>query len=183
MAIIVLDRDGVINFDSDEYIKTVDEWRPIPGAIEAMATLSQAGHTLFVATNQSGIGRGYYSTSTLDAMHKKLESLLREQGGELAGIYYCPHHPDDGCHCRKPLPGMLDDIKTQHGLSLENSFFVGDSLRDLEAGLARGCQPILVKTGKGLQTIDAGLPNALSHTLVFADLAEFADHLLSVSSS
>lgn len=178
MAIIVLDRDGVINFDSDNYIKTVDEWRPIPGAIEAMATLSQAGHTLFVATNQSGIGRGYYDIDTLHAMHKKMLALLAEEGGDVAGIYYCPHHPDKGCHCRKPLPGMLDDIIEQHKVSLQPSFFVGDSLRDLEAGLVRGCQPILVKTGKGQKTINAGLPKELSHTLVFSDLADFANHLL-----
>jgi len=181
MAIIVLDRDGVINFDSDNYIKTVDEWRPIPGAIEAMAKLSQAGHTLFIATNQSGIGRGYYDVGTLRAMHKKMLALLAEEGGEVAGIYYCPHHPDDSCHCRKPLPGMLDDIIEQHKVSLETSFFVGDSLRDLEAGFERGCQPILVKTGKGQKTIDAGLPATLSHTLVFSDLASFADHLLANS--
>lgn len=178
MAVIVLDRDGVINFDSDNYIKTVDEWRPIPGAIEAMAKLSQAGHTLFVATNQSGIGRGYYDIETLNAMHTKMLSLLEEQGGKVEGIYYCPHHPDEACLCRKPLPGMLDAITAEHSVNLEDSYFVGDSLRDLEAGLARGCKPVLVLTGKGEKTLTQGLPEALAHTQVFDTLAAFADSLL-----
>lgn len=178
MAIIVLDRDGVINFDSDDYIKTVDEWRPIPGAIKAMAALSQAGHSLFIATNQSGIGRGYYDVATLNAMHKKMLTLLAEQGGAVEGIFYCPHHPDDACACRKPLPGMLDNIQQTHRISFEDSYFVGDSLRDLEAGLSRNCQPVLVTTGKGQKTLDKGLPAELSHTLVFSDLAAFAKYLL-----
>ncbi|SRR5690625_4410374 len=177
MAIVVLDRDGVINHDSDNYIKTVEEWQPIPGAIEAMATLFKAGHRLFVSTNQSGIGRGYYTAETLHAMHEKMLDLLHQAGGKVEGIYYCPHHPDEGCQCRKPLPGMLDTLMKEHQLTLERSFFVGDSLRDLEAGLARGCQPILVKTGKGKRTLEKGLPPHLSHTLIFDDLAQFAHHL------
>lgn len=179
MAVIVLDRDGVINVDSDNYIKTVDEWRPIPGAIDAIAALSQAGHEIYVATNQSGISRGYYSLATLQAMHQKMLGLLAAAGGDIKGIYFCPHLPSDGCRCRKPLPGMLEQLAAEHQVDFANSWFVGDSLRDLQSGLAKGCQPALVTTGKGEATLAAGLPEELQHTKVFADLAAFANYLLS----
>jgi len=178
VAVIVLDRDGVINFDSDEYIKTVDEWRPIPGAIHAIAELSQAGHHIYVATNQSGIGRGYYSLDTLHAMHSKMLALVADAGGEIKDIYFCPHLPSDGCRCRKPLPGMLEQLAAEHKVSFDGSWFVGDSLRDLQSGLAKGCRPALVTTGKGQTTLDAGLPADLQHTKVFANLAEFSRYLL-----
>ncbi|HLR16948.1 MAG TPA: D-glycero-beta-D-manno-heptose 1,7-bisphosphate 7-phosphatase [Alcanivoracaceae bacterium] len=178
MAVIVLDRDGVINFDSDQYIKTVDEWRAIPGAIAAIAALSKAGHDIYVATNQSGIGRGFYSVETLNAMHDKMLQLLSQEGGELKGIYYCPHHPDDNCQCRKPLPGMLEAMQQEHQVDFTDSWFVGDSLRDLQSGLSKGCKPALVRTGKGEATLAKGLPAELEHTLVFEDLADFAKHLL-----
>jgi len=107
LKLLILDRDGVINYDSDAYIKSVEEWIPLPGAIEAIAQLSKAGWTVAVATNQSGIARGYYDIATLDAMHARLRTLVAEQGGEVGLVVYCPHGPDEGCDCRKPKPGML----------------------------------------------------------------------------
>ena len=175
--LIILDRDGVINEDSDAYIKTVDEWIPIPGSIEAIARLSQAGYTVTVATNQSGIGRGYYDVGTLDAMHARLRELVAEQGGALGKIVYCPHGPDDGCDCRKPLPGLIDQIVTEYG-DVTGAPLIGDSLRDLEAGVARHCTPVLVRTGKGNQTLEKGLPESLGPVAIYDSLADFADHIL-----
>lgn len=181
MSIIILDRDGVINHDSDQYVKSVEEWLPIEGAIDAIAKLTQAGHKIFVATNQSGIGRGYYTVDVLTAMHDKMLSLIHQAGGEIKGIYFCPHHPDENCACRKPLAGMLDQLETEHNLSLSNSdaWFVGDSLRDLQSGLVKKCKPVLVKTGKGTATLAKGLPKELSSSLVFDDLLAFANYLTS----
>ena len=175
--LIILDRDGVINEDSDAYIKTVDEWIPIPGSIEAIARLSQAGYTVTVATNQSGIGRGYYDVATLDAMHARLRELVAEQGGALGKIVYCPHGPDDGCDCRKPLPGLIDQIVTEYG-DVTGAPLIGDSLRDLEAGVARHCAPVLVRTGKGNKTQEKGLPESLGPVAIYDSLADFADHIL-----
>ncbi|XKE45561.1 D-glycero-beta-D-manno-heptose 1,7-bisphosphate 7-phosphatase [Halomonas organivorans] len=178
--LVILDRDGVINRDSDDYVKSLDEWTPYPQAIDAIARMSRAGWTIAVATNQSGIARGYYDEATLAAMHDWLDTLVREAGGEIARIVHCPHGPDDGCECRKPLPGLLERLRDELGLtSLEGSWMVGDSLRDLQAGLAVGCRPVLVRTGKGERTL-AKHP-ALAEdgrTHVFADLAGFADWLL-----
>ncbi len=175
--LIILDRDGVINEDSDAYIKTVDEWIPIPGSIEAIARLSQAGYTVTVATNQSGIGRGYYDVATLDAMHARLRELVAEQGGALGKIVYCPHGPDDGCDCRKPLPGLIDQIVTEYG-DVTGAPLIGDSLRDLEAGVARHCTPVLVRTGKGNKTLEKGLPESLGPVAIYDSLADFVDHTL-----
>ena len=175
--LIILDRDGVINEDSDGYIKTVDEWVPIPGSIKAIARLSQAGYTVVVATNQSGIGRGYYDVATLDAMHARMRELVAAQGGEMGGIFYCPHGPDDGCDCRKPLPGLIDQIVTEYG-DVTGAPLIGDSLRDLQAGIARHCQPVLVLTGKGQKTLDKGLPENLGDVAIFDSLADFVDHTL-----
>jgi len=175
--LIILDRDGVINEDSDAYIKTVDEWVPIPGSINAIARLSQAGYTVVVATNQSGIGRGYYDVATLDAMHARMRELVAAQGGEMGGIFYCPHGPDDGCDCRKPLPGLIDQIVTEYG-DVTGAPLIGDSLRDLQAGIARHCQPVLVLTGKGQKTLDKGLPETLGDVAIFDSLADFVDHTL-----
>lgn len=175
--LIILDRDGVINEDSDAYIKSVDEWIPIPGSIKAIARLSQAGYTVTIATNQSGIARGYYDIATLDAMHQRLRELVAEQGGTLGHIFYCPHGPDDGCDCRKPLPGLIDQIVTEYG-DVTGVPLIGDSLRDLEAGVARGCTPVLVLTGKGEKTAAKGLPDHLKGCAVFSNLAVFTDHLL-----
>jgi len=175
MKLLILDRDGVINHDSDAYIKTLDEWIPLPGAVEAIARLSRAGWTVAVATNQSGLARGYYDQAALDAMHTRLRQLVAEQGGELGLIVHCPHGPDDGCDCRKPKPGMLRQIAAHYGVSLAGVWFVGDSSGDLKAALAVGCQPVLVKTGKGLLTLAQPLP---AGTLVFDDLAAVASQLI-----
>ena len=180
MRLIILDRDGVINEDSDAYVKSVDEWVPLAGSIEAIARLSRAGYTMVVATNQSGLGRGYFSAADLEAMHGKLRRLVATAGGEIAGIYFCPHRPDENCDCRKPRPGLLRQIMEDFRLqSLAGTPSVGDSLRDLEAGVALGCRPVLVRTGKGLaaEVKLAGLPE-LAGTLVFDNLAAYADQLL-----
>lgn len=173
--LLILDRDGVINLDSDDYIKTLDEWIPIPSSIEAIARLSQAGWTVAVATNQSGIARGYYDLAVLEAMHARLRELVAEQGGEVGLIVYCPHGPDDGCDCRKPKPGMLRQIGEHYGVDLSGIWFVGDSIGDLEAARAVDCQPVLVKTGKGVRTLGKPLPEG---TLIFDDLAAVASALL-----
>ena len=175
MKLIILDRDGVINEDSDAFIKSVEEWIPLPGSIEAIARLSKAGWTVAIATNQSGLARGYFNEQTLNAMHQRLHELVAEQGGRIDLIKYCPHGPDDHCTCRKPLPGMFQDIAEHFKVSLRDVPTVGDSLRDLQAGVAAGCRPYLVRTGKGSQTEQKTLPPG---TLVFDNLAAVANHLL-----
>lgn len=164
----------MINQDSDAYIKSLEEWLPIPGSIEAIAQLSKAGWTVAVATNQSGIARGYYSLETLEAMHARLRALVAEQGGEVGHIVYCPHGPDDGCDCRKPKPGMLQAIAEHYQADLAGVWFVGDSKGDLEAALAVDAQPVLVKTGKGERTLSKGVPE---NVLIFDDLAGIAREL------
>ncbi len=175
MKLLILDRDGVINEDSDAYIKSVAEWIPIPGSIEAIAQLSRAGWTVAVATNQSGIARGYYDLATLDAMHTRLRELVAHQGGEVGLIVYCPHGPDEGCDCRKPKPGMLQTIARHYQVALSGIWFVGDSGSDLKAALAVDSQPVLVRTGKGERTLGGSLP---ANTLVFDDLAALAAELI-----
>ena len=175
LKLLILDRDGVINHDSDAYIKSVEEWIPLPGAIEAIAQLSKAGWTVAVATNQSGIARGYYDLATLDAMHARLRALVAEQGGELGLVVYCPHGPDEGCTCRKPKPGMLHTIAEHYGADLTECWFVGDSLSDLQAAEAVGSTPVLVKTGKGLLTL-AKVES--DKTRIFDDLAAVAAELI-----
>lgn len=175
MKLIILDRDGVINQDSDQFVKSLEEWIPLPGSIEAIARLSKAGWTVAVATNQSGIARGHFTSAVLDNMHRKLRELVAEQGGRVDLIRHCPHGPIDGCGCRKPLPGLFRQISAQLAVPLDEVPTVGDSLRDLEAGVAVGCKPYLVRTGKGRETEQKALPPG---TLVFDDLAAVADHLL-----
>ncbi|NLO81098.1 MAG: D-glycero-beta-D-manno-heptose 1,7-bisphosphate 7-phosphatase [Xanthomonadaceae bacterium] len=180
MLLVVLDRDGVINEDSDHYIRSVADWRPIPGSLEAIARLNRAGFEVVVFTNQSGIARGYFDEATLHAIHRHMEAQLAAVGGRLRGIYYCPHGPDDGCDCRKPRPGLLHRIERDLGRDLHGVPVVGDSLRDLEAAVAVGAKPLLVKTGKGLRTLRQPLP---PETEVHADLAAVADRLLAAVSS
>ncbi|MFF7707260.1 D-glycero-beta-D-manno-heptose 1,7-bisphosphate 7-phosphatase [Pseudomonas sp. NPDC007930] len=175
MKLLILDRDGVINHDSDAYIKALEEWLPIEGSVRAIADLSKAGWVVAVATNQSGIARGYYSLGTLEAMHRRLRELVAAEGGEVGMITYCPHGPDAGCECRKPLPGMLRAIAEHYGVGLEGVWFVGDSASDLQAARACGAQPVLVKTGKGEKTASQGIG---SDTLVFDDLAAVARALV-----
>lgn len=151
--LVILDRDGVINHDSDAFVKSVDEFVLIDGSAEAIAHLHRQGFRVVIATNQSGLARGYFTIDDLEAMHNKLRMAVAAAGGEISGIFYCPHGPDDGCQCRKPLPGLIDQIEKEFGCSAVGAPLVGDSLRDLQAGLARGCDPVLVRTGKGEQTL------------------------------
>ena len=176
-GLLILDRDGVINRDSREFVKNVDEWRPIPGSIEAIADLSKAGYTVVVASNQSGLARGLFDRNALRAMHRKLRRLVAAQGGHIDRIVVCPHGPDDGCRCRKPAPGLLQRIARHYGTSLDGVPAVGDSLRDLEAAAAAGAVPILVRTGNGTK-VAASLPAKLRSVPVFDDLAAVADELL-----
>ncbi|EIJ35528.1 D-glycero-beta-D-manno-heptose 1,7-bisphosphate 7-phosphatase [Thiothrix nivea] len=175
MKLIILDRDGVINEDSDHFIKSAAEWVPIPGSIEAMAHLNKAGYTLAVATNQSGIARGLYDLATLDAMHAKLRRLLTEHDGEVAYIAYCPHLGDEQCNCRKPKPGMLHEIAAYVGADLTQATVVGDSLRDWQAAAAAGANYVQVRTGKGERTLAGGqLPADIP---VFDNLSDYAHSL------
>jgi D-glycero-D-manno-heptose 1,7-bisphosphate phosphatase len=180
MKVVVLDRDGVINEDSDTFVKTLDEWIPIDGSIEAIARLYEHGFTIAVATNQSGVGRGLISEDALDAMHAKLLELVREAGGDIATIAYCPHKPEDYCDCRKPQSGLFDQIAATIGCDLEGAWTIGDSLRDLQAGAARGCTPVLVRTGKGAKTEMALEEDAgeFENLEVFDNLDEAADYLI-----
>lgn len=176
---IVLDRDGVINRDADDFIKSVAEWVPLPGSIEAIAKLSQAGYNLVVATNQSGLGRGLFDLDDLEAMHRKMENLIQDAGGNLAGIFYCPHTPQDNCNCRKPRSGLFDSIEVEFACDLSGAYAVGDSLRDLEVAIKKNCRPILVLTGKGKKTQEQiRSKQAFKDIPVFANLQAFTQHLI-----
>lgn len=173
MKLIVLDRDGVINEDSDQFIKSPDEWKPIPGSLEAIARLTQLGYHIVVATNQSGVGRGLFDMDTLNAIHEKMCKAVSNVGGRIDAVFFCPHTNVDNCECRKPKPGMLTDIVSRFNTDPEVMTVVGDSLRDLQAAVAVGAQPILVLTGKGKKTkADPDLPK---NTRVFANLAAMAE--------
>ena len=176
MKLVILDRDGVINVDSEHYIKSPAEWKPLPGSLEAIAKLTQGGYKVVVATNQSGIGRGLFDMDTLNAIHDKMHRLTKTLGGRIDAIYYCPHPADSTCNCRKPRPGMLERIGGCFNISLAGVPAIGDSLRDLVAAAAVGAQPILVLTGKGQKTqAENKLPEG---TLVFDDLAAAVAHIL-----
>jgi D-glycero-D-manno-heptose 1,7-bisphosphate phosphatase len=175
MKLVILDRDGTINEDSDEFVKSPEEWRPLKGSLEAIARLTQADYRVVVATNQSGIARGLLDTRTLFAIHDTLLRALAQLGGRIDAFFFCPHAPDAGCPCRKPQPGMLLEVGRRFNVALDGVCMVGDSLRDLQAAAAAGARPVLVLTGKGTKTRDeGGLPPG---TKVFADLAAFARHL------
>ena len=176
MKLIILDRDGVINHDSERFIKSPAEWRAIPGSPEAIARLSQAGYRVVVATNQSGIGRGLFDMETLNAIHTKMHQTVQAAGGRIDAIFYCPHAADAKCDCRKPKPGMLKQIAACFNADLTGVFAVGDSLRDLEAAVSAGASPVLVLTGKGENTYaNETLP---AGTQVFDDLAQVVDAML-----
>jgi D-glycero-D-manno-heptose 1,7-bisphosphate phosphatase len=176
MKLVILDRDGVINQDSDRYIKTPAEWQPIPGAIEAIARLHQGGFRVVVATNQSGIGRGLFDMATFNAMNDKMMEMVFRQGGRIDALFFCPHTDAENCNCRKPKTGMYEEIAARMHVDLKGVPCVGDAMRDLQAAEAVGGQPILVLTGKGKKTKEiGGLPRK---TLVFADLAEVSRHLV-----
>jgi len=176
VKLIILDRDGVINQDRAEFVKSPDEWVALPGSLAAIARLSRAGWRVVVATNQSGLARGLFDMAALNAIHAKLRHELAAQGGMIEAIFVCPHGPHDGCSCRKPLPGLFAQIARRYDVALDNVPAVGDSLRDLQAAAAAGCQPYLVLTGNGTQTqTRAGLPPG---TTVHADLAAVVNVLL-----
>lgn len=174
--LVILDRDGVINEDSDLYIKAPDEWIPIPGSLEAIAKLNQAGYHIAIATNQSGVGRGLYDMDMLNAIHDKLHRLLAKVGGHVDAIFFCPHTDADHCNCRKPLPGMIEKISERYGIPVKGVPIVGDSIRDLVAGVAVGAEPHLVLTGKGEKArASGGLP---PYTAIHQDLMAFANHFI-----
>lgn len=179
LKLIILDRDGTINVDRKDFVKTADEWQALPGALEAIARLNQAGWHVMVVSNQSGLGRGHFDMSALNSMHDKLHTSLAKVGGKIDAIFFCPHTPEDNCKCRKPLPGMFLDIMQRTGADASHVHAVGDSLRDLQAAAAAGCQVHLVKTGNGhallSQLPKEGYPN---NTVVHDDLSAFADYVL-----
>ncbi|MCH9670838.1 MAG: D-glycero-beta-D-manno-heptose 1,7-bisphosphate 7-phosphatase [Gammaproteobacteria bacterium] len=179
--LVLLDRDGVINVQppNGEYVTSANEWSAIPGSLEAIARLNRAGYRVVVATNQSGVGRGLFDVETLHQIHEKMHRQLVEYGGHIDAIFYCPHHPDDGCSCRKPLPGMLHEAAERLHCSLAGVPYVGDSARDLEAAAAAGADPVLVETGNGSQTLSDLTKAARTPPSVYADLAGMVDAFLS----
>jgi D-glycero-D-manno-heptose 1,7-bisphosphate phosphatase len=177
-GLVVLDRDGVINRESDDFIRSPAEWIPLPGSLEAIAALTRAGFRVVVATNQSGVARGLFTAETLDRIHARMSDTIRDAGGRLDGIFHCPHGPDDGCECRKPRPGLLRQIEARFGQSLVGRPVIGDSRRDLEAAVAVGARPILVRTGNGRRT-EAEWSGPLE---VYDDLAAAAAALIGETS-
>jgi D-glycero-D-manno-heptose 1,7-bisphosphate phosphatase len=182
MKLVILDRDGTINADSDEYIKSPDEWQPLPGALEAIARLNHAGWHVAIASNQSGLGRGLFDVAALNAIHTKMHKAVGALGGRIDAVFYCPHSPDEGCQCRKPMPGLFEQIGERFGIDLKNTPVVGDTSRDLIAGVAVGCIPHLVLTGKAESLRGQPLPlDYPPNTMVHQDLAAFADWLVTRS--
>ncbi len=179
LQLVILDRDGVINFDSDNYIKSAAEWIPIPGSLQAIARLKQAGYKLAVATNQSGIARGYYDLETLASMHKKMQTELAKHHGKIDLIRFCPHLPEDHCHCRKPKPGMLHDILSDTGLSPQKAIFAGDSISDMLAAKAANIPFVLLKTGKGERSLLNLSEAERKQIKIFSSLQAFVNELLS----
>ena len=175
MKLVILDRDGTIKHDSEHHIKSVDEFRPLKGAMEAIARLTQAGYRIVIATNQSGIARGLFTTRTLFDIHDALQRAAVQAGGRIDAFFFCPHAAEAACECRKPQPGMLVEVARRFNVSLEETYMVGDALRDVQAAAAAGARPVLVLTGKGQKTHAHG--NLPEHTQVFPDLAAFAEHL------
>ena len=179
MKLVILDRDGTINSDSDDFVKTPEEWLPLPGALEAIARLNHAGWHVVIASNQSGLGRGLFDVVSLNAMHAKMNKLLALQGGRIDAVFYCPHTADENCHCRKPKPGLFEQIGMRFGVQLSGVPMAGDSLRDVVAGAAAGCEPHLVLTGKSYKYRGMAPPEGLpAGTRVHQDLAAFSDFIL-----
>ncbi len=174
-ALVILDRDGVINHDAEAFIKSPEEWRPVEGSPEAIARLTAAGVTVAVATNQSGLGRHLFDVAALTAIHKRMRQAVESVGGKIDRIVHCPHLPEAGCRCRKPQPGMLLDLVEHYGVPADSVPFVGDSVRDIQAARAAGLQPVLVLTGNGGKALAEIGQDALP---VFHDLAEFVDAYL-----
>ena len=176
MKLVILDRDGVINHDSDEYIKSPEEWIPIAGSLEAIARLHRQGYKVIVATNQSGVGRGLYDMDMLGRIHARMLEAVRAKGGEIDAIFFCPHKPEDECDCRKPRPGLMMEIAERLKVNLAGVYAVGDSERDVQAARAVAARPVLLRTGKGKRTLKKS--KLLADVPVFDDLAAFADGLL-----
>lgn len=170
MKTIVLDRDGVINEDSDHYIKSPEEWQPIPGSIEAISLLHNNNYRVAVATNQSGLARGLFDEITLARIHQTMCEAVENEGGLIEGVFYCPHGPDEGCHCRKPATGLLEQIESDLQSVLRGAYFIGDSLKDLQAATAFAMRPILVRTGKGLGTENELADNQMADVPVYDNL-------------
>jgi D-glycero-D-manno-heptose 1,7-bisphosphate phosphatase len=182
MKIVILDRDGTLNYNSDEYIKSPEEWRPLPGALEAVGRLNHAGYHVVLAINQSGLGRGLLDVASLNAIHKHMLKQLAMVGGRIDAIFYCPHTAEDGCTCRKPLPGLIEQVVERFGIEVQGTPFVGDSLRDMQAAQAAGCQPHLVTTGRSEALRGSPLPATFpAETQMHADLNAFVDALLKKS--
>lgn len=178
MKLIILDRDGVINQDSDDYIKSTDEWQAIPGSLEAIARLTHNGYRIVVASNQSGLARGKFTIEALNAIHHKMHDQISRYGGVIEAVFFCPHGPDDGCSCRKPEPGLYNEIARRLHVSLKGVISIGDKLSDVEATRAAGASPVLVKTGKGQSIVDNNeLPDDVP---VYDDLAAAVDELISL---
>ncbi|PKO47845.1 MAG: D-glycero-beta-D-manno-heptose-1,7-bisphosphate 7-phosphatase [Betaproteobacteria bacterium HGW-Betaproteobacteria-22] len=176
MKLVILDRDGVINQDSANFIKNPNEWIAIPGSLEAIALLNQYGFRVAVATNQSGVSRGLFDMTILNSIHEKMHRELAAVGGRIDAVFYCPHSADDDCECRKPKPGMIKEIGKRFSTELSQVYAIGDALRDLQAFASAGCRPVLVRTGKGEGTLLAG--NLPAGTLIFADLHLAAQHII-----
>ncbi len=179
MKLVILDRDGTLNQDSAEFIKTPEEWLPLPGALEAIARFNHAGWHVVIASNQSGLGRGLFDVSMLNAIHAKMHKMLAAVGGRVDAVFYCPHAPDEGCHCRKPESGLFEQIGERYGVDLRGVPTAGDTARDVLAGARVGCEPHLVLTGKGAAYRGRRLPhNFPKATQVHEDLAALADFLI-----
>lgn len=176
IKLVILDRDGVINKESPDYIKSPDEWYALPGSLEAIAMLTKAGFTVAVATNQSGVGRGLYTEDTLSAIHDKMLTIVTNAGGKIDSIFYCPHKPDDACDCRKPKPALLLRALNQLGFLAENTVYIGDSWRDMEAAIAANCKGILVKTGNGQRVLQGN--HDLKSIDVREDLRDAVNHII-----
>ena len=183
LKLVILDRDGTINRASDEFVKSPEEWQPLPGSLEAISRLNHAGFHVVLATNQSGLGRGLFDMAALNAVHSHMVKMVAAAGGRIDAIFYCPHAPDEGCTCRKPAPGLLHQIQERYGIDLHGVPYVGDSLRDMQAAQAAGCAPHLVLTGRHPDVQGQALPATFpAQTQVHANLSAFVDHLLGETS-
>jgi D-glycero-D-manno-heptose 1,7-bisphosphate phosphatase len=182
LKLVILDRDGTINKASEEFVKSPEEWHPLPGALEAISRLNHAGFHVVLATNQSGLGRGLFDMGALNAVHAHMLKSLATLGGRIDAIFYCPHAAEEACSCRKPAPGLLHQIEERYGLSLSGVPYVGDSLQDMQAAQAAGCSPHLVLSGRYAMVDPARLPPEFPvHTRVHMDLTAFTNHMLSAA--
>ena len=178
VRLVIVDRDGVINEDSDDYIKSPHEWRAIPGSVEAIGDLYRAGFEIVVVTNQSGLARGFFSEDALRGIHARMTEAVRDAGGEFAGIYYCPHLPSDDCDCRKPRPGLVRQLERDLNVSAIGAPFIGDKVSDVDLAAAVGGRPLLVRTGRGREAERALAGRAIE---TFADLRAAANALLAAA--